>query len=75
MRARRGSDRAHAGETVDKPELLMTDPSTSVRLVIERYGEEPVLRALARCRALLSANPDDFTAAGAVRFLENVLRV
>ncbi len=59
--------------TVDKPEAFLSDPAASVRRSIERYGDELVEKALARCRELLDANPNDFTAAGAVQFLENVL--
>ncbi len=59
--------------TVDKPDTFYSDPADSLRRIIERYGDEPVEKALARCRELLDANPNDFTAAGAVRFLVNAL--
>ena len=59
--------------TVDKPELFTSDPADRLRRVIERHGDEPLELALARCRELLEANPRDFTAAGAVRFLEAAL--
>jgi hypothetical protein len=59
--------------TVDKPELFGSDPSKSLQRMMERYGDEPIELALIRCRELLKVNPNDFTAAGAVRFLENAL--
>jgi hypothetical protein len=59
--------------TVDKPEAFHSDPASSVRQVIELYGDEPVEKALDRCRELLETNPNDFTAAGAVKFLESAL--
>jgi hypothetical protein len=59
--------------TMDKPEAFVADPARSVRRVMERYGDEPVEKALTRCRELLDASPNDFTAAGAVKFLESVL--
>ncbi len=58
--------------SVDKPDFL-SSPTSSVNRVVERYGVEPVNLALARCRQLFDANPADFTAAGAVKFLEEAL--
>lgn len=61
-------------DAIDKPGAA-SPPESAIQFYVDRYGREIVEKAIASCNELLASNPRDFTAAGALRLLENTLTV